>query len=143
MQFSEIYPALEKGVIKGLYWGGAGALAGKWNEVVKYQYPDSLAGGGGIGIMFNQESWDAMSDRQQEAVRAATKAASKFYTEFIDEVERTEVATLAEQGIESIEWPDDLKNTVDATTTTTRSSRTSSSRRTRCSVSRWPTLSAA
>ena len=42
-------------------------------------------------------------------MRAATKAASKFYTEFIDEVERTEVATLAEQGIESIEWPDDLK----------------------------------
>ncbi len=111
LQFSEIYPALEKGVIKGLYWGGAGALAGKWNEVIKYQYPDSLAGGGGIGIMFNQESWDNMSPRQQEAVRAATKSASKFYTEYIDEVERTEVATLAEQGIESIEWSDEMKAT--------------------------------
>ena len=59
--------------------------------------------------MFNQESWDNMSPRQQEAVRAATKTASKFYTEYIDEVERTEVETLAAQGIESIDWPDELQ----------------------------------
>ena len=110
LQFSEIYPALEKGVIQGLYWGGVGALNGKWDEVVKYQYPDSLAGGGGVSIMFNQEAWDELSDRQQQAVRAAVKSASKFYTEFIDGVERDEVATLEERGIEAIEWPDDLKN---------------------------------
>ena len=113
LQFSEIYPALEKGVIQGLYWGGAGALAGKWNEVVKYQYPDSLAGGGGIGIMFNQESWDGMSEHQQQAVRDAVAKASEFYTEFIDGVERNEVAVLEEQGIESISWPDDPEEPVD------------------------------
>ena len=111
LQFSEIYPALEKGVIQGLYWGGAGALAGKWDEVVKYQYPDSLAGGGGISIIFNQEAWDGLSPRQQEAVRAATKTASKFYTEYMDEVEKNEIATLEERGIESIDWSDEMQST--------------------------------
>ncbi len=110
LQFSEIYPALEKGTIQGLYWGGVGALNGKWDEVIKYQYPDSLAGGGGVSILFNQEAWDGLSPRQQQAVRAAVKSASVFYTEFIDGVEQNEVAELERRGIETIQWPDDLKN---------------------------------
>ncbi len=111
LQFSEIYPALEKGVIKGLYWGGAGALAGKWDEVLKYQYPDSLAGGGGVSFIVNQASWDAMSEKQQQAVRDAVAATSVFQTEHMNGVEINEVDTLVERGVEKIEWPDDLAST--------------------------------
>ena len=111
LQFSEIYPALEKSVIKGLYWGGAGALAGKWDEVLNYQYPDSLAGGGGVSFIVNQASWDAMSERQQQAVRDAVEATSRFQTEHMNGVEINEVDTLEERGVEKIDWPDDLKST--------------------------------
>ena len=44
-------------------------------------------------------------------MRAATKTASKFYTEFIDEVEREEVQVLEEQGIEKVEWSDEMTAT--------------------------------
>ena len=111
LQFSEIYPALEKSVIKGLYWGGAGALAGKWDEVLNYQYPDSLAGGGGVSFIVNQGSWDAMSERQQQAVRDAVAATSEFQTRHMNEVEINEVNTLEERGVEKIEWPDSLSST--------------------------------
>ena len=110
LQFSEIYPALEKGVIKGLYWGGAGALSGKWNEVINYQYPDSLAGGGGVSFLVNQASWDAMSPKQQEAVRRATEETSYFQTDHMNRVEVNEVNVLLAEGVEQIEWPDSLKD---------------------------------
>ena len=110
LQFSEIYPALEKGVIKGLYWGGAGALSGKWNEVINYQYPDSLAGGGGVSFLVNQASWDAMSPKQQEAVRRATEETSYFQTDHMNRVEVNEVNVLLADGVEQIEWPDSLKD---------------------------------
>ena len=109
LQFSEIYPALEKGAIQGIYWENVGALNSKWDEVIKYQYPDSLAGGGGISIMFNQAAWDRLSERQQLVIRDAIKSTSVSYTEFIDGVERNEVAVLAEQGIESIDWSDEMQ----------------------------------
>ena len=111
LQFSEIYPALEKGVIKGLYWGGAGALSGKWDEVVNYQYPGSLAGGGGISIMVNQAKWDGMTEKQQQYVRDAVEAGSHFQTEHMNAVEENEVATLVERGIEKIEWPAEMSAT--------------------------------
>jgi TRAP-type C4-dicarboxylate transport system substrate-binding protein len=111
LQFSEIYPALEKGVIKGLYWGGAGALSGKWDEVIKYQYPDSLAGGGGVSILVNQAKWDSMSESQQKAVSDAVKSAAVFQTENMNAVEAKEVATLAERGIETINWDASMKKT--------------------------------
>ena len=111
LQFSEIYPALEKGVIKGLYWGGVGALSGKWDEVVNYQYPGSLAGGGGISIMVNQAKWDGMTEGQQQYVRDAVEAAAVFQTEHINAVEEDEVVTLEERGIETIEWPAEMSAT--------------------------------
>lgn len=110
LQFSEIYPALEKGVIKGLYWGGTGAKAGKWNEVLEYQYPDSLAGGGGLGIMFNQESWDELSEAQQQAVRDAVENASAFQTEHLNAVEIDEWTFLRDEGVQPVDWSDELQN---------------------------------
>lgn len=104
LQFSEIYPALEKNVIQGLYWGGSGALAGKWNEVVNYQYPDSLAGGGGLGVMFNQDAWDELSANQQQVVRDAIADASEYQTAQMNEVELAEVQGLLDAGVEIIEW---------------------------------------
>ena len=45
--------------------------------------------------MFNQDAWDGMSERQQQAIRTRSEKAAEFYTEFIDGVERNEVAVLA------------------------------------------------
>ncbi len=108
LQFSEIYPALEKGVIKGLYWGGTGAKAGNWQEVLKYQYPNSLAGGGGLGIMFNQEAWDGLSEKQQQAVYDAVASASEYQTAQMNDVEIDEWQFLRDAGVEPIEWPEDV-----------------------------------
>ena len=109
LQFSEIYPALEKGVIKGLYWGGTGAKAGNWNEVLEYQYPDSLAGGGGLGIMFNQDAWDELSETQQQAVRDAVEGASAYQTEQMNDVEIDEWTFLRDEGVEAIDWSDETQ----------------------------------
>ncbi len=109
LQFSEIYPALEKGVIKGLYWGGTGAKAGKWDEVLKYQYPDSLAGGGGLGVMFNQNAWDELSEAQQQAVYDAVASASEYQTRQMNDVEIDEWTYLKEAGVEPIDWSDELQ----------------------------------
>jgi len=111
LQFSEIYPALEKGVIQAVYWGGAGALAGKWNEVVKYQYPDSLAGGGGLGVIVNQTKWDSMSAAQQKAVSDAVASSSAYQTNQMNEVELNEIAGLTAAGIETIKWTDEMAAT--------------------------------
>lgn len=111
LQFSEIYPALEKGVIKGLYWGGSGALAGKWNEVLNYQYPDSLAGGGGLAVLFNQKAWGKLTANQQKAVRDAVASASAYQTRQMNDVEKKEVAGLTAAGVETIDWSDEMAAT--------------------------------
>lgn len=104
LSFGEIYTALQKNVIDGLYWGGVGALAGKWDEVLKYQYPGSLAGGGGVQILINNDAWAEMSKKQQEAVTAAVESASAFWTELANDLEIKERAELEKRGVQIVEW---------------------------------------
>ena len=52
-----------------------------------------------------------MSESQQKAVRDAVKSAAVFQTENMNAVEAKEVATLAERGIETINWDASMKKT--------------------------------
>jgi TRAP-type C4-dicarboxylate transport system substrate-binding protein len=104
LPFGEIYTALQKKVIDGLYWGGFGAMQGKWNEVVNYQYPDSFAGGGGLTILINLGVWDGLAPSQQAALEEAMASASVFYGALAAELEAQEVIDLVNAGVEEVSW---------------------------------------
>ena len=76
LPFEDIYPALQSGVIDGICWGAPGAVTGGWHEVVRYQYPDSLGGGGGPSLYFNADTWARLSPEQQQAIRKARRPPS-------------------------------------------------------------------
>ena len=108
LPFEEIYPALQSGVIDGVFWGAPGAVTGGWHEVVRYQYPDSFVGGGGPSVYFNTEVWTALSPDEQEAVSQAVAATSVYYEEANHELERAEREALLAAGVEEVEWsPED------------------------------------
>lgn len=108
MPFEEVYVALQNGVIEGVLWGAPGAVTGGWHEVIRYQYPDSLAGGGGPSLYFNADTWAGLSPEQQQAIREAVATISVHYEEANRELERAERDALLAAGVEEVDWsPED------------------------------------
>ena len=69
---SEIYSALEKGVIDGAFWPALGAKDYKWYEVVKYQLRPKV----GETIYFylvNKDSWNKLPEGLKKELVAITK----------------------------------------------------------------------
>jgi len=66
----DVYSSLQKGVIDGAVFATPGAEDLKWNEVADY-YVDQEFGSASLYYMMNSDSWDALSEDSQAAIKRA------------------------------------------------------------------------
>ena len=72
LQFSEVYPALQRGLVTCGITSAVSAYTGNWGEVTTHVLPLSLAGGIN-GQFISQAAWRRFSPPQQAALTAAFK----------------------------------------------------------------------
>ncbi len=69
LQFAEVYPALQRGVVNCAVTSPASGNTGKWPEVTSYIVPLSL-GGGIHGHFVNLDYWKKFTPEQQAKIQA-------------------------------------------------------------------------
>ena len=68
MPATEVYAALEKGVVDAAAWTEIGIPQLKWNEFLKYRV-DPTFYNTDIGVIFNAEAWSALSPESQKLIQ--------------------------------------------------------------------------
>ena len=67
---SQIYSALEKGVVDGACWPAAGMLTMKHFEVAKYRVRPTF-GSSNVPVLVNLDSWNKLNDKEKGVLLAA------------------------------------------------------------------------
>ncbi|MEL7468354.1 MAG: TRAP transporter substrate-binding protein DctP [Pseudomonadota bacterium] len=68
MPATEVYSALEKGVVDAAAWTEIGIPQLKWNEFLKYRV-DPTFYNTDIGVIMNMESWNGLSDESKKLIQ--------------------------------------------------------------------------
>ena len=68
MPSTEVYAALEKGVVDASAWTQIGILDLKWDKFLKYRI-DPPFYNTDLGVIFNKDSWDALSPESQALIQ--------------------------------------------------------------------------
>jgi TRAP-type C4-dicarboxylate transport system substrate-binding protein len=106
---SEIYTALEKGVVDGAGWPVIGVLDYRWYEVAKYLVRPTF-GMLTYPIFFNMTAWNKLTDQQKKILLdEGRKAEDLFYPEW-NKLANEETANLKEHGAQITEVGSDKKD---------------------------------
>ncbi len=81
LQFSEVYPALQRGLVTCGITSAVSAYAGNWGEVITHVLPLSLAGGV-QGHFMSNAAWNRFNPAQQAALTAAFRDLEKQLWDF-------------------------------------------------------------
>ena len=68
MAATEVYAALEKGVVDAAAWTSIGLMDLKWDKFMKYRIDPEFYNTD-IGVIFNKDSWDALSPESQALIQ--------------------------------------------------------------------------
>ncbi len=68
MKATEVYAALEKGVVDAAAWTSIGIMDLKWDKFLKYRIDPEFYNTD-IGVIFNKDSWDALSPESQKLIQ--------------------------------------------------------------------------
>ena len=68
MPATEVYAALEKGVVDAAAWTSIGLMDLKWDKFMKYR-EDPQFYNTDIGVIFNKDSWNSLSNESQELIQ--------------------------------------------------------------------------
>lgn len=68
MAATEVYAALEKGVVDAAAWTSIGLMDLKWDKFMKYRIDPEFYNTD-IGVIFNKESWDALTPESQKLIQ--------------------------------------------------------------------------
>lgn len=68
MPSTEVYSALEKGVVDASAWTQIGLMDLKWDEFIRYAVEPPFYNTD-LGVIFNKESWDALSPESQKLIQ--------------------------------------------------------------------------
>jgi TRAP-type C4-dicarboxylate transport system substrate-binding protein len=106
---SEIYTALEKGMVDGAGWPVIGVLGYHWDEVAKYLVRPTF-GRLVYPIFFNLDTWNKLTDQQRKIISdEARKAEDDFYVEWV-KLAKDEEEKLKEKGAQVTEVAADKKD---------------------------------
>jgi len=104
---SEIYPALERGVVDGAAWPTIGAVGFRWFEVADYMLRPSF-GLGGYPVLMNLDRWNSLDAETQARILDAVEAYEPLAAERFAEIGRSEQETLAREGMQITELPAEI-----------------------------------
>ena len=68
MPATEVYAALEKGVVDAAAWTSIGLMDLKWDKFMKYRV-DPQFYNTDIGVIFNKDSWNSLSAESQDLIQ--------------------------------------------------------------------------
>ena len=94
---SEIYTALEKGVVDGAGWPVLGVLDYRWYEVAKYITRPTF-GMLTYPIFFNLEAWNKLNDQQKQILLGEGRKVEDFFFPEWTKLADEEAAKLKEHG---------------------------------------------
>ncbi|MHB0774090.1 TRAP transporter substrate-binding protein DctP [Halomonas sp. WWR20] len=108
---SELYPALDTGVVDGAHWGAAqGAASMSLYEVAKYHVKPALNIAGTDVIIVSQKALDKLSEKDQEIVKQALDEQFWYRTNEYQYQERVALSkAMQEQGVQVNTLPDDVQ----------------------------------
>ncbi len=113
MKPSEVYTAMERGVIDGYGWSYGGITDFAWQEVTKYviDHPFFMAN---TSILLNQKAWDSLPTDVKAELEEIGVELEKKSESFLAEYNVDEDDRLSGMGISFIEFaPDDAKHFID------------------------------
>lgn len=104
MPSTEVYSALEKGVVDASAWTQIGIPQLKWNEFVNHRV-DPTFYNTDIGVIMNLDAWNALSDESKELISSVMiEWEEKSYNDRQAEVE-TDAKVLADGGMKFVDHP--------------------------------------
>ena len=110
MPATEVYSALEKGVVDAAAWTSIGLMELKWNEFLKYRV-DPTFYNTDIGVIFNLDSWNALSPESQKLIQdVVIEWEAKSFADRQAEVE-VDAKTLSEGGMKFVSMSEEAGET--------------------------------
>lgn len=108
---SELYPALDTGVVDGAHWGAAqGAASMSLYEVAKYHVKPALNIAGTDAIIISQRALDALSEEDQEVIKQVLDEQFWYRTNEYQYKERVALSrAIQDNGVEMNTLPDDVQ----------------------------------
>ena len=106
MAATEVYAALEKGVVDAAAWTSIGLMDLKWDKFMKYRIDPEFYNTD-IGVIFNKESWDALTPESQKVIQdVVIEWEAKSWADRQNDKE-ADAAELAKRGMEFVTMSDE------------------------------------
>jgi TRAP-type mannitol/chloroaromatic compound transport system substrate-binding protein len=99
---SEVYSALEKGVVDGAAWPAAGVLGMRWYEVAKH----ILRPGFGYStylFLMNLNAWNKLTEAERNVINTEARKAEETWHRAYDKMVQEEEAELIKRGMQITE----------------------------------------
>jgi len=105
---TDVYAALERGVVDATGWTQIGLMDLKWNEFVKYRIEPCFFSTD-LGVIVNLDSWNALSDEAQAILTDAAIAHEADTAARLGAQAEEELAALEAAGMTTIELEGDAR----------------------------------
>src|SRR6056297_129060 len=99
---TDVYSALERGVVDATGWTQIGLIDLKWNEFLNYRIEPNFFSTD-LGVIVNLDSWNGLSEEARTIMQEEAIAHERASVEALREVRDEDFAALAEQGMEVVE----------------------------------------
>lgn len=98
MSFSQLYTALEQGVVDGQENPYGNVVTSKFNEVQKYLTNTGHVYNANVFIV-SKVFWDSLTDKEREAVKKAAEESKTYQRKLNEEEDQSSVKYLTEKGM--------------------------------------------
>ena len=115
--FSELYSALQSGVVDGAEQPLSGFVSNAFNEICKYYTLDQHELSPNL-ILFSEVTWNKLSDSDKALIREAFNESVSYFEEISDAKDEEYLETMKNSGVEVItvdakEWQDACQSVYD------------------------------
>ncbi|MBA7531557.1 hypothetical protein ES705_23770 [subsurface metagenome] len=112
--FSDIYSAMDRGVIDGFFMTTEDWVDNGWQEVTKYILNIRFLEGGQTGILVNMDLWESLSEQEKNWLQAPLIENEQYYYAMAYENYAGGEDRIADAGVEFINWSlEDRKEAID------------------------------
>lgn len=98
---TEVYTALERGIVDATGWTQIGLLDLRWDEFVRYRVAPSIFSTD-LGVIINLESWDALSEQSRRILQEVAIEHERESVERLRALRDEEFAIMDERGMQEV-----------------------------------------
>lgn len=98
---TEVYSALERGVVDATGWTQIGLIDLKWNEFLNYRIEPCFFSTD-LGVIVNLEKWESLSEEARKILQDTAIAHEKSSTENLSALRDEDFAKLEEEGMKVV-----------------------------------------